>query len=111
MNDIDQARVFRLHHRGNVYHGAQFPSGRVILIDDQEQGFGTATAAVSVDELLRGGYHGARIDWPETADPGAAQRVRDLIAARRAAGPPIGTSVSRWWDSLLTDLLTALEGR
>lgn len=60
------ARGFRLVQRdGSHLDGAVFPSGRVFVLDDSE--FGFATVAVSVEELLRGGYHGARIEWPDQA--------------------------------------------
>jgi hypothetical protein len=54
-------RGFRLHHNGQVLDGAEFPSGRVFVIDDPEYGF--ATGATSLEELLNG-YHGARVEWP-----------------------------------------------
>ncbi|MCQ9178570.1 hypothetical protein KMT30_05905 [Streptomyces sp. IBSBF 2953] len=54
-------RGFRLHHNGRTYDGAEFPSARVIVLDDPE--YGLATAATSMDELLKG-YHGARVEWP-----------------------------------------------
>ncbi|WP_405413882.1 hypothetical protein [Streptomyces rubiginosohelvolus] len=56
------ARGFRLVQRdGLALDGAVFPSGRCFVLDDGE--YGLATVAVSVEELLRGGYHGARIEW------------------------------------------------
>ncbi|MYV56467.1 hypothetical protein [Streptomyces sp. SID3212] len=61
-------RGFRLHHHGVLYHGAQFPSGRVIAVDDT-QVFAHATGAVSVEELLRGGFHDARIEWADDPAP------------------------------------------
>ena len=54
-------RGFRLHHNGQILDGAEFPSGRVFVIDDPE--YGLASAATSMDDLLRG-YHGARVEWP-----------------------------------------------
>lgn len=53
-------RGFRLHHNGQVLDGAEFPSGRVYVIDDPEYGF--ATVATSLEHLLKG-YHGARVEW------------------------------------------------
>ncbi|MFW3459674.1 hypothetical protein ACN24K_01605 [Streptomyces microflavus] len=65
------ARGFRLVPRsGDHLDGAVFPSGRCLVLDDPDAGF--ATIAVSVAELLRGGYHGARIEWP-TAAPADGQ--------------------------------------
>ncbi|MFB7596925.1 hypothetical protein [Streptomyces sp. NPDC056160] len=58
------ARGFRLHHTGRILDGAEFPSGRVFVLDDSEYGF--ATVAVSLEELLKG-YHGARVEWPDEA--------------------------------------------
>lgn len=61
------ARGFRLHPRsGPALDGAAFPSDRVFVLDDPEYGF--ATVAVSIEELLRGGYDGARIEWADEAD-------------------------------------------
>ncbi|MEU0001965.1 hypothetical protein ABZ069_34160 [Streptomyces microflavus] len=57
------ARGFRLVQRsGDHLDGAVFPSGRAFVLDDPDHGFATVT--VSVAELLRCGYHGARIEWP-----------------------------------------------
>lgn len=57
-------RGFRLHPRsGPALDGAAFPSGRVFVLDDPVHGL--ATVAVSLKELLRGGYHGARIEWAD----------------------------------------------
>ncbi|WP_432247688.1 hypothetical protein ACRAR1_06995 [Streptomyces sanyensis] len=56
------ARGFRLHlYGGEVLHGVQWPDGRALVVDDPEAGL--ATAAVSVQALLAGGYHGARLEW------------------------------------------------
>ncbi|NUR04370.1 MAG: hypothetical protein HOY79_50055 [Streptomyces sp.] len=54
-------RGFRLHHNGRFLHGAEFPTGQVLVADDPE--YGLCTAAASLDELLKG-YHGARVEWP-----------------------------------------------
>ncbi|MET9081415.1 hypothetical protein ABZX77_05840 [Streptomyces sp. NPDC004237] len=53
-------RGFRLHHNGGYLDGAEFPSGRVYVLDDPEVGL--ATAATSLERLLAG-YHGARVEW------------------------------------------------
>ncbi|MFS0698323.1 hypothetical protein [Streptomyces nitrosporeus] len=56
------ARGFRLHPRhGHPLDGAELSSGRVVVLDDPEAGL--ITAATSLEDLLRGGYHGARIEW------------------------------------------------
>ncbi|MFF0139721.1 hypothetical protein ACFYRN_25115 [Streptomyces sp. NPDC005227] len=54
-------RGFRLHHNGQVLDGAEFPSGRVLVLDDPERGL--ASAALSLADLLTG-YNGARVEWP-----------------------------------------------
>lgn len=57
------ARGFRLRLLdGRALDGAEFPSARVLVVDDPEYGF--ATVATSLDELLKG-YHGAVVEWPE----------------------------------------------
>ncbi|MFF2522275.1 hypothetical protein [Streptomyces liangshanensis] len=71
--EAEFVRGFRLHHHATLYHGAQFPSGRVIVLDDT-QGFVGATAAVSVEELLRGGFHNARIEWADDPIPDGGGR-------------------------------------
>ncbi|MFD5041987.1 hypothetical protein ACFWNI_33595 [Streptomyces sp. NPDC058377] len=59
-------RGFRLHLRtGPALDGAAFPSGRAVVLDDPE--YGLATIATSLEDLLRGGYHGARIEWADQA--------------------------------------------
>ncbi|MEV7959320.1 hypothetical protein ACIO6T_41320 [Streptomyces sp. NPDC087532] len=61
-------RGFRLHPRsGPALDGAAFPSGQVFVLDDPEHGL--VTAATSIEELLRGGYHDARIEWADQAQP------------------------------------------
>lgn len=55
-------RGFRLHLAdGRYLDGAEFPSGRVYVVDDPE--YGLATAGSSLEHLLTG-YHGARVEWP-----------------------------------------------
>ena len=55
-------RGFRLHlASGEIAHGAEFPSGKVLVVDDVD--WGLCTAAISLEELLKG-YHGARVEWP-----------------------------------------------
>lgn len=71
------ARGFRLHlGHGQVYDGAEFPSGFVAVIEDPE--YGLAVTARSVDDLMRG-YGHARIEWPEAAEEeGASHDVRPV---------------------------------
>ncbi|MFD6587292.1 hypothetical protein ACFWED_10465 [Streptomyces anulatus] len=58
------ARPFRLIQRhGPALDGAQFPNGRVVLMDDPD--WGLCSGARSLDLLLRHGYPGARIEWAE----------------------------------------------
>ncbi|MEV3995784.1 hypothetical protein AB0K62_08840 [Streptomyces halstedii] len=60
------ARGFRLVQRdGHALDGAVFPSGHAFVLDDPE--YGLVTVAASVEDLLRGGYHGARIEWTDQA--------------------------------------------
>lgn len=55
-------RGFRVHLPGGRYlDGAEFPSGRVYVLDDPEVGL--ATAATTLEHLLDG-YHGSRVEWP-----------------------------------------------
>ncbi|MGW0795959.1 hypothetical protein [Streptomyces sp. NPDC002692] len=57
------ARGFRLRLTdGRTLDGAEFPSGRVFVLDDTEYGF--ATVATSLDELFHG-YHGAVVERPQ----------------------------------------------
>ncbi|WP_432169100.1 hypothetical protein [Streptomyces sp. 1222.5] len=66
-------RGFRLNLTdGRHLDGAEFPSGRVFVLDDPD--YGLATAAVSLDELVKG-YHGATVEWP--AAPFEAQPARE----------------------------------
>lgn len=63
------AKGFRLHiGHGRVLDGAQFPNGRVIVLDDPEWGLCSGARDV---ELLTLGYPGSRIEWPD--DSGAEQ--------------------------------------
>ncbi|MFC8859305.1 hypothetical protein [[Kitasatospora] papulosa] len=80
------ARGFRLVHRdGHYLDGAVFPSGRAFVLDDPEHGFATVT--VSVAELLRGGYHGARIEWPDQAPPAEQHAETGLPPEQPCTGP------------------------
>lgn len=55
-------RGFRIHlQEGRHLDGAEFPSGRVYVIDDPE--YGLATAATSLEHIVNG-YQGARVEWP-----------------------------------------------
>ncbi|MGW1295130.1 hypothetical protein [Streptomyces sp. NPDC002533] len=73
-------RGFRLIQRdGHALDGAEFPSGRCVVLDDPEHGL--ATVAVAVDELLRGGYHGARIEWADQQTTAESRtRIADALA-------------------------------
>ncbi|MFG2589077.1 hypothetical protein [Streptomyces sp. NPDC048438] len=70
------ARGFRLHVRGRVLDGAEFPNGRVIVVDDPE--WGLCSGARSAD-LLQVCYPGSRIEWPpaETSAPPDEQPCTD----------------------------------
>jgi hypothetical protein len=54
-------RGFRLHVGGRILHGAQFPGGQVLVVDDPD--WALCTPASSLDELLKG-YVNARVEWP-----------------------------------------------
>lgn len=54
-------RGFRLHVGGRICHGAEFPTGQVLVVDDPE--YGLITTAATLDELLKG-YPSARVEWP-----------------------------------------------
>ncbi|MFC8658074.1 MULTISPECIES: hypothetical protein [Streptomyces] len=63
------ARPFRLIQRhGPALDGAEFPNGRVVLMDDPD--WGLCSGARSLDLLLRHGYPDARIEW--AVEPPAA---------------------------------------
>ncbi|WP_329356944.1 hypothetical protein [Streptomyces anulatus] len=75
------ARPFRLVQRhGPALDGAEFPNGRVVLMDDPD--WGLCSGARSLDLLLRHGYPDARIEW---ADQPAADAQPD--ADNVPAGP------------------------
>ncbi|MEU9208506.1 hypothetical protein AB0D27_11265 [Streptomyces sp. NPDC048415] len=80
-------RGFRLHlSDGRYLDGAEFPSGRVYVVDDPE--YGLATAATSMDYLLKG-YHGARVEWPgDLLVPRALFQDLAAVAAELAAASP-----------------------
>lgn len=60
------ARGFRLHPcHGPALDGAQFPGGHVVLLEAPEHA--QFVGAPSIDDLVRGGYHGARIEWADQA--------------------------------------------
>ncbi|MFE7347499.1 hypothetical protein [Streptomyces fimicarius] len=59
-------RAFVLHQcHGEPLSGVELPNGRVVVFDDPEGWL--STGASSADELLRCGYHGARIEWADQA--------------------------------------------
>ncbi|MFE6025561.1 hypothetical protein [Streptomyces niveus] len=57
-------RAFLLRHRGATVPGMVLPSGRVVLVDDED--FGSATIAPTLDDLLKS-YRGSHIEWPSPA--------------------------------------------
>jgi hypothetical protein len=53
----------------------------------------------------------AALDAQEASAEAATGRVRALLARWVKAGaPPLGVSLSRWWDKRLVELNTALDG-
>ncbi|MFJ8844316.1 hypothetical protein ACIRFF_15590 [Streptomyces cyaneofuscatus] len=99
------ARGFRLVQRnGTVLDAAQFPNGRIVVMDDPH--WGLCSGARSLELLLGGGYDGARIERP---DEQLHTRLTELHASwLKAGGPPLGTSINRWWDQRLLELAAAL---
>ncbi|MFE2045710.1 hypothetical protein ACFXAZ_33305 [Streptomyces sp. NPDC059477] len=87
---------FKLHLRGGeVIDGAVFPSGRALVEDDSEFGFGSA--APSLEQLLAG-YHGARVKWPDqspVASVAAPERpdTKTLEARTQAIADAIGPTM------------------
>ena len=66
------ARGFRVHlGHGQVFDGAEFPSGLVAVIEDPE--YGLMVTAPSVDDLVRG-YGDGRIEWSTTGGDEGAER-------------------------------------
>lgn len=66
------ARGFRVHLRhGQVYEGAEFSTGLVLVLEDPE--YGLVVAAPDTKALLRG-YGGGRIEWPDTSTTREAGR-------------------------------------
>lgn len=98
-------RGFRLHQRhGKPLDGAEFPSGRVVVLDDPE--WGLASAARSVEDLQRG-YPDARIEWADDAPaehcghqpPRFSQdtRATECVLRPRHTGSHADNSGMRWW--------------
>ncbi|MCM2390174.1 hypothetical protein [Streptomyces albipurpureus] len=69
---------FRLHHHGNAYDGVLLPGGQTILVTDPADLL--ATGAPTLDDLLRGGYHGAHIEWGHQTLHAEFQRAIGLLA-------------------------------
>ncbi|MFI6249006.1 hypothetical protein [Streptomyces sp. NPDC051016] len=105
-------RGFRLHHDGGYLDGAEFPSGRVYVLDDPE--IGLATAATSLEHLLAG-YHGARVEWPgdQLVPTGLLDdllRITTYVSRGQDAvgdGEPYPETAARAVLSRLTDYLGA----
>ncbi|MFF6836014.1 hypothetical protein ACFY84_29915 [Streptomyces sp. NPDC012438] len=103
---------FRLHLRhGESLHGALFPDGRCLVVEDIEAGL--ITAAPSLDDLIRG-YPDARIEWPAQSPGLLEQQYEDierlqgyLNAVCRVFSPRIGA-----WAALapaVQDVITARD--
>lgn len=106
-------RGFRLHLTDTRHlDGAEFPSGRVLVLDDPERGL--ASAALSLADLLKG-YNGARVEWPgDELVPTWALDELLRIAAYVTRGPdavsvgePYPDDAARRVLSRLTDYLGA----
>ncbi|WP_406420876.1 hypothetical protein [Streptomyces sp. NBC_00842] len=71
-------RGFRLHLRhGRVLDGAEFPNGRVVVMDDPE--WGLCSGARTAD-LLTVGYPDSRIEWAEDAVADASEPLDEKPA-------------------------------
>ncbi|MDN3356047.1 hypothetical protein [Actinomadura sp. DC4] len=69
------ARSFRLRlPGGRQLDGAEFPSARVVVLDDPERGF--ATVATSIDEAVKE-YQGAVVEWP--GGEGLREQLHDAL--------------------------------
>lgn len=105
-------RGFRLHHNGGYLDGAEFPSGRIFVLDDPEAGF--ATGATSMENMLAG-YHGARVEWSgdQLVPTGLLDellRITTYVSRGQAAvgdGEPYPEDAARAVLSRLTDYLGA----
>ncbi|MFB7285469.1 hypothetical protein [Actinacidiphila glaucinigra] len=65
------AKPFKLHTPdGRVSDGVEFPSQRVIVLDDPE--FGLWAAARTLDDLLDT-HKGCRVEWPDGQEPACPQ--------------------------------------
>lgn len=78
----DFPRAFLFHHRGGSVPGVVLPSGRAVVIEDEE--FGAATTAPTLDDLIRA-YPGGRVEWPGTCQ----------ASTTGALGQPLGPCVLR----------------
>ncbi|MFF7365837.1 hypothetical protein [Streptomyces sp. NPDC008125] len=91
------ARGFRLHpaRDGVVLDGCEFPDGRVLVMDDPD--YVLTTAAPSLDALLRGGYHGARVEWPGDGCPDCAdyRALKARAESPEAAVAPLTAPADR----------------
>ncbi|MFI7239322.1 hypothetical protein [Streptomyces cyaneofuscatus] len=75
-------RGFRLIQRnGDALDCAQFPNGRVVVMDDPD--WGLCSGARSLELLLRSGYHGARAEFADEQPTTSEAHViaeRDCLA-------------------------------
>ncbi|MET4925484.1 hypothetical protein P3L51_24545 [Streptomyces sp. PSRA5] len=71
--------AFLFHHRGDTIPGVVLPSGRAVLIEDED--FGAATVAPTADDLLTS-YPGAHIQWPDLPTPKEPRRMTQRLKAR-----------------------------
>ncbi|MFJ9979663.1 hypothetical protein [Streptomyces cyaneofuscatus] len=108
-------RGFRLIQRnGNVLDAAQFPNGRVIVLDDPD--LGLCSGARSLELLLRSGYHGARAEFadgqPSRRRLTPREHDRAWHAIEGTAGEPgadPGTILNAVLHALRIDAPTAAE--
>ncbi|MFG2671384.1 hypothetical protein [Streptomyces sp. NPDC048445] len=89
---MTNVRGFRLHlSHGRVLDGAQFPNGRVVVMDDPEWGLCSGARDA---ELLTIGYPDARIEWADGSEPLDENRAEPahLVhpSTEQQAGEPTG---------------------
>lgn len=105
------ARGFRLHlAHGRVLDGAEFPNGRVIVMDDPEWGLCSGARAA---DLLQAGYPGARIEWSHQTPsehcghqpPRISEHGSPTECALRPghSGSHADQHGMRWWTSTTAD--------
>lgn len=82
---------------------------RTLLVDSPEAGNPAAPLLDAVLDLLSADRATLEVEQPVETQDGAVNRVTDLYGRWVKAGPPpLGTSMSRWWDKRLAELHAAI---